>query len=651
MKLFIAIWNYFFCRKPERSELLTQWNHPWFGHPGYKDLPPALLVEAGDPRALHYPPYDYGYFGYISGEYYMRTFQTKLMNQLERQSGLSPEQFKNYLEPILLAYAELVHLLPASQHHHHSYMGGLIRHGLETACLMLDWMALTKFDHELTPNEASVRLQRWYVAGIIAALLHDAGKTLTDVRVMSFDGDKEWFMGTRTIHQWAVEYHLSRYFISWVTGRHEKHEQQTTVLIGTLVTTEIREWLIEGGTDIWEALLSATGGQAGPLTRAVQIADSRSVRSDCERHGSTAAEGCNVSIRQLCLGAMRDLVDDRIWTFNGPDSKLWKTHEGVFIAWDAGSAEIILHATRDTANSFPSTDSDLLAAMSVNELIEKCPDGSLLWLVAPHGVNKEGHSLHCVKLKNAREIFCGVLEELAPVPAIIGKREQSLPVEAEATGEEHHPKHRELAAITTHAEVSALLTVPAKFRGRLSDEQRNYLCTNPTLGSQLLSEFEHNLQIREVQNRAFLPLTLGITLADLPALSSAGWLGPNLATTCDELTRVNRGETGVMLNTKISLIYSQLTNAKWSPRCHATLPDDLRLQMIKYAIALAPHANEEAGRGAKTYSLSFWARDKFQRAHGLTQDEVEQAILYGLEAIKISNERKYYFSADLEFEL
>lgn len=641
MQLFIAIWNWLFSRKPERSELLTQWNDPWFGHPGYKDLPPALLAEVGDPRLLHYPPYDYGYFGFLSGEYYMRTFQADLMNKLERQSGLSPEQFKSHLEPILLAYADLVHLLPASQHHHHCFMGGLIRHGLETACLMLEWMVLTRFDIELTPSEASMRLQRWYVAGIIAALLHDAGKTLTDVRVRSFDGDKEWFMGTRTIHQWAVENHLSRYFISWVKGRHEKHEQQTTLLLGTLVTTETREWLIEGGTDIWEALVSATGGQAGPLTRAVQIADSRSVRYDGERHGNTAAGGCNVSIRQLCLDAMRDLVDNRIWTFNGPDSRLWKTHEGVFIAWDAGSAEIILHATRDTANSFPSTDSDLLAAMSENELIEICPDGSLLWLIAPHCVNNdsEGHSLRCVKLKHPKEIF-GALEWVAPVPAI-DHRKQSLPVETEATDEEHHPKHPELAA---------LLTVPARFQGRLSDEQANYLSKNPQLGSRLLSEFEHNSRIREVQNRAFLPLTLGITRADLPALSGAGWLGPNLATTCDELTRVNRGETGVMLNTKISLIYSQLTNAKWSPRCHATLPDDLRLQMIKYAIALAPHANEEAGRGTKTYSLSFWARDKFQRTHDLSQDEIEQAILYGLEAIRISNERKYFFPADLEFE-
>lgn len=284
MMFFNTFRNFLFGRTPEGKEVVTLWNHPRFAHPGYKDFPPELLAEVGDPRVLHYPPYEYGYFGFLSGEYYLRTFQANLMNELELQSGLSPEQFKIHLEPTLLAYAELVHLLPASQHHHHCYMGGLIRHGLETASFMIDWMVLTKFDTELSPDEAGLRLKRWYVAGIIAALLHDAGKSLTDVKVMSFEGDREWFMGTKTIHEWAVANNITRYFITWTKDRKDKHERQTTALIGTLVPPQTRAWLIEGGPDIWEACLSATSDQPGPLTQAVKIADSRSVKYDCDRH-------------------------------------------------------------------------------------------------------------------------------------------------------------------------------------------------------------------------------------------------------------------------------------------------------------------------------------------------------------------------------
>ena len=651
-------------RKPKRSKLLAPLVDPRFAHPAYKDFPEELLRAIGDPTYLRNPPYHHGYYGLISGEFCMRKFQGKLMDKLEIQSGLSPEEFSSYLEPILIAYAELVHLLPASEHHHHNTPGGLLRHGLETACFMLDWMVMTRFDHELTPGEASKRLRRWYVAGIIAALFHDAGKPLTDVRVISFEGDKKWVMGTQTIHQWAVANNLSRYFLAWEKGRADKHLDHSIVLIGTFVTSQIRTWLIEGGWDIWQALLDAVSGSSGPLTAALKLADSRSVKADRERSGNSHSEPTeNRSTQQFCTDAIRFLLDDGTWTFNEPGSRLWKTAEGVFLVWSTGAPEIIQHVIRDKVAGFPRSDDSLLAAMGERELIDKDPDGSLIWYVAPHILQKgsKGPSLRCVKLKHPLEIFPRGLDKVGIAPATIGKQKQpSLPVEAKKRAEAIVPNHQQAASnrsgADSHPGVEARekrsipLLIPRIFDGRLSEEDADYLRANPALGSRLLREFERKVMISELQNRAFLLLTELITEEDLPALSEVGWLWPNIATTSNELQRNRRGKTGVTLNTRLSLIFCQLTNAKWSPRCHATLPEGLRSQVFKHAIELAPHACEELGRGAKAYSLSFWARDRFQSAYGLSQDEVEQVILHGLEAVRVSNERKYYFAADIEFQ-
>lgn len=152
-------------RKPKRSKLLAPLVDPRFEHPAYKNIPEELLRAIGDPTYLRNSPYHHSYYGLISGEFCMREFQKKLFSKLKHQSGVSPEEYTNYLEPILIAYADLVHLLPASEHHHHNTPGGLLRHGLETACFMLDWMVLTRHDNELTPGQASRRLRRWYVAG------------------------------------------------------------------------------------------------------------------------------------------------------------------------------------------------------------------------------------------------------------------------------------------------------------------------------------------------------------------------------------------------------------------------------------------------------------------------------------------------------
>lgn len=415
-------------RKPKRSKLLAPLVDPRFEHPAYKNIPEDLFRALGDPTYLRNPPYHDGYYGLISGEFCMRKFQSKLMGKLKRQSGLSPEEYQNYLEPILIAYAELVHLLPASEHHHHNTPGGLLRHGLEAACFMLDWMVLTKFDHELTPAEASKRLRRWYVAGIIAALFHDAGKPLTDVRVMSFEGDHEWFAGAKTIHEWAVENKITRYFITWVKDRVESHQNETSRLLGKYVTSNIEEWLVQGGKDIWKAMLNATNDQPGPLTLAVKSSDNRSVKADRERCGNTENEATTgVPVQRLCVDAMRHLLDEGKWTFNTPGSRLWKSSQGVFLAWAAGSDDIIQHVIKDNVGGFPRGDISLLAAMSERELIEKNSDGSPIWFVAPHPLHKNGKgpSIRCVKLRNPDGVFPSVLGVVSEVSVTIGRDDEA----------------------------------------------------------------------------------------------------------------------------------------------------------------------------------------------------------------------------------
>lgn len=413
-----------FAGKRRPSRLINPPPDPRFEHPAYKNIPDDIRRVLSDPSILRNPPYQEGYYGLISGEFCMYEFQSRLVNKIEAQAGLAPDDYEAYLKPMFVAYAELVHLLPASENHHHNTPGGLLRHGLECAAFMLDWMVLTKFDHELTPGEASKRLRRWYVAGIVAALFHDAGKPLTDVIVMSFDGTKKWVMGTETIHEWAVANNLTRYFINWERGRQNKHITHTNTLIGIYTSVELRKWLLEGGADIWQALLDAVAGQPGPLTEAVRVADSRSVKADRER-GAVAGANTNtgVPVQRLCVDAMRQLVEEGSWTLNEPGSRLWLSTKGLFLAWSTGSEDIIHQVVKDKVGGFPRAENTLLAAMSEYELFEKNADGSPIWFVAPHPLLKNGKapSIRCVKFKNPDNVFPFLDGNIAPVSVTIGR--------------------------------------------------------------------------------------------------------------------------------------------------------------------------------------------------------------------------------------
>ncbi|QCT95440.1 hypothetical protein FEV13_00380 (plasmid) [Stutzerimonas degradans] len=113
-----------FGGKPRPSRLINPPPDPRFEHPAYKNIPDDIRRVLSDPSILRNPPYQEGYYGLISGEFCMYEFQSRLVRKLKGQAGLAPEDYDAYLKPIFVAYAELVHLLPASENHHHNTPGG-----------------------------------------------------------------------------------------------------------------------------------------------------------------------------------------------------------------------------------------------------------------------------------------------------------------------------------------------------------------------------------------------------------------------------------------------------------------------------------------------------------------------------------------------
>ncbi|AWM80351.1 hypothetical protein DKL61_08260 [Gammaproteobacteria bacterium ESL0073] len=73
--------------------------------------------------------------GYITPQSAEQLLSTELrqawLNHIWQHTSLSHEQFERlYLKPIQ-HYANLVQQFPASESHHHAYLGGLLDHGLE----------------------------------------------------------------------------------------------------------------------------------------------------------------------------------------------------------------------------------------------------------------------------------------------------------------------------------------------------------------------------------------------------------------------------------------------------------------------------------------------------------------------------------------
>src|SRR3546814_3163922 len=61
----------------------------------------------------------------------------KLMEHIWQRTSLSRQQFATLYRTPLERYAELVQAFPASEAHHHAYLGGMPDHGLEIVAYSL----------------------------------------------------------------------------------------------------------------------------------------------------------------------------------------------------------------------------------------------------------------------------------------------------------------------------------------------------------------------------------------------------------------------------------------------------------------------------------------------------------------------------------
>lgn len=380
-----------------------------YPHPAEELLPPHLIkdLREGTWRQLKYPPFQEGFPARKRGRDLMFLLQPELVTRIRASLGFSDEMFEMYVEPILVNFADLVHLLPASENDHHNGPGGLIKHCLEVANFALDGCLTAAFDSNDTPSRKSARGLRWRLAGMTAGLLHDAGKALTDMRVMDFKGEIRWSYTEGTIYEWSLRENITRYFIYWNSDRHENHKPESAALTTKIIPPHVEAWLSEYGRDIYTDMLKAVQGipSKSRLTELVTNADSASVDLD-KRKGPSGSE-TGVPVTRLVTDCMLRLKEAGTWEANKLGGRVWVARNGVFIAWNAGAQEIVEMLVSEGVRAIPRSPDMLISILSDNGIAEPTEDGDLYWLVAPHILRKNGKgpALKCLKLSNTRILY------------------------------------------------------------------------------------------------------------------------------------------------------------------------------------------------------------------------------------------------------
>lgn len=250
----------------------------------------------------------------------------KYLGLLWQQVSMDRKMFNTlYLKPIK-NYAEIVQLLPASETHHHSHIGGMLDHGLEVIAFSAKLSQSYVLPPNATPEDQSKQRDAWTAAAIYIALVHDIGKVITDIEIILKDGSR-WFAWNGVPSQ--------SYKFKYIKGRdYELHPILGGFLANQIIPKSAFDWIAQF-PEVLSSLMYAMAGhydKAGLLSEIIQKADQHSVTLALGGDVNKLVQRPVNSLAKQLVVALRYLLEHKIKlnTPKGPADG-WFTEDGLWL--------------------------------------------------------------------------------------------------------------------------------------------------------------------------------------------------------------------------------------------------------------------------------------------------------------------------------
>lgn len=404
---------------------LTGWLRRQNTSPSTPDI--SITPQGIEEEIPRYPPFVKG-LPMCPPERLMET-QKELLSQIRETLGLTKAEHAEFITPLVANCAAFIHLLPASEAHHHRGAGGLFRHSLEVGLFAARFAEGKIFAFNNSPEERKEEEPRWVVAAFTAALLHDIGKAATDMAVTDATGKVDWAPYMETLWDWGVKNNVDRYFVRWHENRHKNHEQTGVLLANQVLPLALKGWLAKRNPNIIRTMLEASTCRGDHvLTSLVERADSASVERDLRVNRTVGTEmSVGVPVERHLLDASRRLISDKRWLVNENGARVWVTEAGVFIVWKPAAEEIVDLLRRDNVPGIPrnhDTLADLLLERDIAVINdeENADYVKRYWQLSPSKLELRKRAdervwLHCLKLQDPQLLFSS--EPPSPVEALL----------------------------------------------------------------------------------------------------------------------------------------------------------------------------------------------------------------------------------------
>lgn len=298
-----------------------------------------------------------------------------LVDRIWEQTSVSKASFERlYYQPIK-RYAELVQELPASESHHHSYIGGMLDHGLELVLYSLRLRQGYLLPIGAPPEDQAKHSDAWTAGTAYGGLLHDIGKIFCDIRIETKSGTL-WYPWQGPLKE--------SYRFKYIPGRdYNLHNASATLLCHQVLGTEVMDWLAKN-PPLWGSLLYLLSGnysEAGALGEIVSKADRTSSALSIGANPEKALKAPPTSLQSHLIRGLRQLLKDEehLLKLNAPGASGWLTQDGLWLVSKVVADKLRSFLLAQGVDKVPSKNSSLFDELQSHRLIEPNADGNAIW--------------------------------------------------------------------------------------------------------------------------------------------------------------------------------------------------------------------------------------------------------------------------------
>ncbi|KAE9541380.1 TraI domain-containing protein [Ursidibacter maritimus] len=286
--------------------------------------------------------------------------------------SMTPEMFKTFYREPIEKYAEMVQLLPASESHHHSHIGGMLDHGLEVISIAAKLRQSYILPQNAIPEEQSKQRDVWTAVVIYAALLHDIGKCAVDIEVVLRDGSR-WFPWQGIPKQ--------PYNFRYIKGRnYDLHPALGGFFANLLIPKSAFDWIAPFPKAFSDLMYFVAGhtDKSGILSEIIQKADQISVTMALGGDPNKLAEKPQMSFAKQLLIALRQVIENYKFNTQQGGCDGWLTHDGLWVM-SKSTADNIRAVLIKQGIAVPSQNGKLFDELQTHKLIDITSDGKAIW--------------------------------------------------------------------------------------------------------------------------------------------------------------------------------------------------------------------------------------------------------------------------------